>query len=116
MLSNPYLAEVLLPDERIDVHARIAGAEIAVTDRRVVIADEHRLMLDTPYGGLRRIQFDIERERPATLVIVPESARAAPQVLAIPPEEYDDVTRALAHIGRRLVRADDASPAPDPLA
>ena len=49
MPSIPYLAEVLLPDERIDIHARVAGAEIAVTDRRVVIADEHRLMLDTPY-------------------------------------------------------------------
>lgn len=103
MPSNPHLTEVLHPDERIEVHARVGDAEIAVTDRRVAIADENRLMMDTPYAGLRRIQFDIERQRPATLVLVPESPRVAPQVLAVPPSEYDAVTRALAHIGRRLV-------------
>ena len=52
--------------------------------------------------GLRRIQFDIERDRPATLVIVPHDPRNEPQVIPIPPELYDDVTGALAIVGREL--------------
>jgi hypothetical protein len=75
---------------------------VIVTDRSVAIADDERVALHVPYEALRRIQFDIERDRPATLVIVPESPADEPQVLAIPPEHYDDVTRAVAIIGRRL--------------
>ena len=59
-------------------------------------------MLDISYDRLRRIQFDIERSRPATLVIVPESPSDEPQLLAIPPEEYERAARALAVIGERL--------------
>jgi hypothetical protein len=92
-------------DERIQIRAAAIGAVLAVTDRRVAIVDERRLVLDTPFEGLRRIQFDIERDRPATLVVVPESPSQPPQVLAIPPREYDRVTQALAVIGRRIVRA-----------
>jgi hypothetical protein len=35
-------------------------------------------------------------------VIVPQSPRDEPQVLAVPPEDYDDIARALAVVGRRL--------------
>ena len=95
----------LEPDERIQIKAAAIGAQLAVTNRRVAIVDERRLILDTPFEGLRRIQFDIERDRPATLVVVPESPSQPPQVLAIPPEEYHGVTKALAIIGRRVVGA-----------
>jgi hypothetical protein len=73
-----------------------------VTDRRVAVAEEERIALDLPFAGLRRIQFDIERERPATLVIVPEHPSHEPQVIAVPPDRYREVTRALALIGERL--------------
>ncbi len=103
MERNPHLAQILRADETVEIEARAVDAELALTDRRVAIADDHRLILDTPFENLRRIQFDIERDRPATLVIVPESSEHVPQVLAIPPEEFDSVARALARVGQRLV-------------
>ena len=93
---------ILEPDEEIEVRARAMNAVVAITDRRLAVASSDRIALDIPYSGLRRIQFDIERTRPATLVVVPEHPSHAPQVLAIPVEEYEAVTRALAIIGRRI--------------
>jgi hypothetical protein len=101
--ADRIVQEILDKSERIELRAEAVDAIVAVTDRRVAIADDQRLMLETRFEGLRRIQFDIERERPATLVIVPESPQLTPQVLAIPPEQFEEVGRALAHIGRRLL-------------
>jgi hypothetical protein len=100
----------LEPDEAVHVVADAVGAKILVTDRRLAIAAEDRITLDITFGGLRRIQFDIERSRPATLVIVPEHPSHEPQVLAIPPERYDEVTTALAIVGRRLADLPPESP------
>ena len=98
----PHLAETLQPDEPVRIRARAREALIAVTDRRMLIATEQRLALDVPFPGLRRLQFDIERDRPATLVLVPEHPGDEPQVLAIPVDEYEAVAAALVNIGRRL--------------
>ena len=92
----------LEPGETVQAIARAAGASLLVTDRRIAVAEEERIALDVPFEGLRRIQFDIERERPATLVIVPEHPSHEPQVMAVPPDRYAEVTRALALIGERL--------------
>ncbi len=96
----------LEPGETIQVLARAASASVLVTDRRIAVAEDDRLALDVPFDGLRRIQFDIERQRPATLVIVPEHPANEPQVLAVPPEQFEEVTRALALIGARLYQLD----------
>jgi hypothetical protein len=100
--TTPHLTAALEPDEELHVQAMAQDAAIVVTDRRLIVAAGERLALAVPFEGLRRIQFDIERERPATMVIVPESPQFEPQVLAIPPDQYDLVARALALIGRRL--------------
>jgi hypothetical protein len=102
-----FVRQVLEPDEQVQIRAEAIGAFVAVTERRLAVATDRKLMLDTPFDGLRRIQFDIERDRPATLVVVPESPRHQPQVLAIPPEAYDAVTQALAIVGRRLARINE---------
>ena len=92
----------LADDEVIEARARARDGVLAVTGRRLAIAANDRVVLDIPFKRLRRIQFDIERSRPATLVVVPEHPSDQPQVLAIPPEEYDAVAQALALVGRRL--------------
>jgi hypothetical protein len=51
---------------------------------------------------LRRIKFDIERERPATMVNVPDDPRHEAQVATVPPEQYDAVESALAYVGRAI--------------
>ena len=96
---------LLVEGESVQVLAETEGAKLLVTDRRLAVTTDDRVVLDIGFEGLRRIQFDVERSRPATLVIVPESAANEPQVLAIPPERYDEVTKALAHVGRRLAES-----------
>jgi len=104
-VAHPVLSR-LEPGENVQALARAASASLVVTDRRLAVADEGRVALDVPFNGLRRIQFDIERQRPATLVIVPEHPANEPQVLAVPPERFEEVTRALALIGSRLYELD----------
>jgi hypothetical protein len=106
--KSPVL-RVVEPGERVHAMTQAEGAHLLVTDRRIVVGAGERVALDIAFPGLRRIQFDIERRRPATLVIVPEDPLHEPQVLAIPPQSYDDVTAALARIGHRLVDTEAAS-------
>jgi hypothetical protein len=103
MMNLGPVAKLLEPDEAIEMVANARTHRVVLTDRRVAVADEHRVAMHVPYPALRRIQFDIERDRPATLVIVPESPHDEPQVLAIPPEDYEDIARALVTIGLRIV-------------
>lgn len=96
------ILRILDPDEQIRARTRAVDAEVAVTDRRLVVAANERLALNVAINSIRRIQFDIERDRPATLVIVPEQPSDIPQVLAIPPAEYGTAAEALVLIGQRL--------------
>ena len=100
-IDHPAL-RVMAPDERVQARARAGDTEIVVTDRRLAVGSTDRLTLDIGLDGLRRIQFDIERDRPATLVVVPEQPSHEPQVLAVHPEDYPAVAQALVYIGQRL--------------
>ena len=93
------------PDEEIHVQAKAGDNIVVVTNRRLAIASNERLALDLPIDNLRRVQFDIERDRPATLVFVHERPTDEPQVLVVRPEEYEAVSRALVVIGQRLAAA-----------
>jgi hypothetical protein len=99
---DPILSEALQPGERITHRTRATAAVLALTERRVVVAAPSKVALAIPLEGVRRIQFDIERNRPATLVIVPERAIDEPQVLAIPPEQYQAAADALVALGLAL--------------
>ena len=92
----------LASDERLEVAARTEPHAMAVTDRRLLVASEYRTALDLPIEALRRIQLDVEVGRPATIVFVPHDPRHAPEVLAVPVEELEAVTRAVHIVGRRL--------------
>ena len=101
MDEHPAL-RILGPDEKVEVRAAAGDTLVVVTNRRMAVANAERLMLDVPIENLRRIQFDIERQRPATLVIVPEHPEDEPQVLAIEPRDYEAIARALVVVGRRF--------------
>ena len=96
------LFDLVADDEPIQLRARIGDAAMVVTDRRLVVVTRERQLLDVPLDGVRRIQFDIERTRPATLVIVPEHPNHEPQVLAVHADNYREVADALVLVGRRL--------------
>jgi hypothetical protein len=92
----------LLEDEEVIAHARALEADIAVTNRRLAIVEAERLAMAIDIEELRRIQFDIEKDRPASLVVVPESPSHPPAVLSVPVEQYEPIARALVIIGQRL--------------
>jgi hypothetical protein len=103
MVIDHPIHKALEADEEIHVEAPAGDHVIVVTNRRLAIGSRDRLALDVPIENLRRIQFDIERDRPATLVVVPVRPSDEPQVLAVRPEDYRGVADALVVIGQRLV-------------
>lgn len=100
--NRPFL-KILDPGEQVHIQAKATDAVMLVTDRRVAVAVQDRLAMAVPFESLRRIQFDVERDRHATLILVPEHVADVPQVLVIPPEEYAAVGEAIALVGRRFV-------------
>jgi hypothetical protein len=95
-------ADLLEPGEQLQVRAEATDAVMLVTDRRVAVALNNRVAMAVPYEGLRRLQFDVERDRLATLVLVPDRPSDTPQVLVIPPGQYRAVADAIATIGERI--------------
>ncbi len=97
----------LTEGERLEVAARTTPALFGLTDHgRMIVATGHRVSLDVPVAAIRRIQLDVERGRPSTLVIVPHHPSDEPQVLAVPHEELAEVVRAVHIIGLRLQEYD----------
>ena len=106
--ASSRLERLLEPGEQLRHHASADDVIVAVTDRRLVVATHDRVRLAVPIAGVRRIQFDIERSRPATMVIVPEDARFEAQVITVQPREYPGAATALVSIGQAL--ASDSRP------
>jgi hypothetical protein len=100
---DPLVERQLEPDETVCAAARAGDAFMAVTDRRLLVAAGERLAINLAIEDLRRVQFDIEKGRAATIVIVPESATIEPQVLLIPDEQLEAASEVLTVIASRLV-------------
>ncbi len=99
---DPGTDDVLEPGERVHVRAEATDAVMLVTDRRVAVAMNNRVAMAVPFEGLRRLQFDIDRDTLATLVLVPVRPTDAPQMLVIPPGQYRAVAEAIAMIAERI--------------
>ena len=63
---------------------------------------EDKTVLDIRFEEVRRIQFDIERGRDATLVIVPEHINNWPRVVSVPVRHLRETSAVLARIGERI--------------
>jgi hypothetical protein len=105
--SNPAddsfpLPHVLRAGEVVESHAVANGSAIAVTRERLVVAEGDKAVLDIPFGEVRRIQFDIERGRDATLVIVPEHINNWPRIVSVPVPRLREAALVLARIGERI--------------
>jgi hypothetical protein len=96
------LPHILRPGEVVESQAVANGAVIAVTRERVVVVEGEKTVLDIPFSELRRIQFDIERGRDATIVIVPEHINNWPRVVSIPVPRLTESALVLARIGERM--------------
>ena len=98
----PALFDALRPGEQVVEVVQVDGATLILTTDRVAVGADKRVQFDVRIAGLRRIQFDIEAHRPATLSIVPESAGIEPSILTVLPHAFDDVARMLAYVGSQL--------------
>jgi hypothetical protein len=96
------LPHILRPGEIVERQAYADGFLIAVTSQRVVVTDDQRPVMDIRFDELRRIQFDVERGRDATLVMVPEHIRNEPRVFSVPVANLAETALTLALIGRRM--------------
>lgn len=87
-----------------DVRAQASadGHVVIVTDDLLRVGSGDDVQLDVPIEDVRRIQFDIERDRPATLVIVPDAAWRESQVIMVEPDDYEGVAHALAILGAKM--------------
>src|SRR4051794_2191804 len=54
---------ILDPDEELHAAVQATDAVVAVTDRRVIVKTHLHVELAVPFHVLRRIQFDVERDR-----------------------------------------------------
>jgi hypothetical protein len=100
------LPHILQPGEVVERQAHADGFVIAVTSRRVIVTDSSRPVMDVPFDEVRRIQFDIERGRDATLVMVPEHIKNEPRVFSVPLANLAESALTLALIGQRINRSD----------
>ncbi|HET9754964.1 MAG TPA: hypothetical protein VFP66_00555 [Candidatus Limnocylindrales bacterium] len=105
MPERPQLREITPQDIRAQASAD--GHTLVVTDDLLRVGSADRVHLDVPMEDVRRIQFDIERDRPATLVIVPDSAWRDSQVIMVEPDEYEGVCQVLAVIGMKMAGRQD---------
>jgi len=102
-VSRPFpLPRVLRPGEVVETQAVVEGSVIAVTKERLIVVEDDRTVLDIPFDGLRRIQFDIERGRDATMVIVPEHVSNWPRIVSVPVRDLRETAAVLARIGERI--------------
>jgi hypothetical protein len=105
---------LLQPGERVELGLGSFGAELRVTDRRLLVTDADAVRLDIPYERLRRIEFDLEAGRAATLVVVPHHPDDEPQVLSVPSDQLHVAAELLAFVGERLPHRAPAGGAASP--
>lgn len=86
----------------IRAQASADGHIVTVTDDFLQVGSGDIVKLSVAIENVRRIQFDIERERPATLVIVPDAPSDEPQVIMVDPDDYEGVGHALAVLGMKM--------------
>ena len=96
------LPHVLRPREVVETQAVVEGSAIAVTRERLIVVEGDKTVLDIPFEELRRIEFDIERGRSATLVIVPEHISNWPRIVSVPVKHLRETAAVLARIGERI--------------
>ena len=93
---------LLQPGEHVEFALESFGAELRLTDGRLLVnyADDVRLAI--PYERLRRVEFDLEAGRPSTMVVVPHHPADEPQVLSVARDQLHVAAEVLAYIGKRL--------------
>jgi len=102
-VQQPFpLPHILKPGEVVEGQAEANGAVIVVTEERLVVVEGDKSVLDIPFSELRRVQFDIERGRDATLVIVPEHIANWPRIVSVPWPNLRETSLVLARIGERI--------------
>ncbi len=92
----------LSPNEVVRGVVEGIGGRLVLTDRRVVVTENGVVTLDVPIDSIRFVEFDLESDHPARVIIVPEHPSDPPRELDIEPQQYDKVASLLAQLGPRI--------------
>ena len=96
------VAHFLQPGEKIQGTVTATESVVVLTDQRLMVVSATRIALDVPFREVRRIQLDVEKNRPSTLVIVPEQPSHEAQVLTVPDTDLDRTCAVVTQIGVRM--------------
>ena len=78
------------------------GAHVTLADGHLLVQRAGRTILDLPVSRIRRVEFDIEREGPATFIIVPDSRGHDVQFLSVGPDALEAAALLVGRLGQRL--------------
>lgn len=82
-----------------------AEATVILSEDRIDVATGPRLQMSAAIDGLRLVEFGIEKGRPVTLILVPDSPDQTPQILTIPTDQYEAVAKILLSLAREIAEA-----------
>ena len=97
------------PDATPKARVEAVEASVILTDDEVAVADERRVAMSVPIERLRRVEFGIEKGRPVTLILVPDSPSQSPQVLTIPQDQYEAMSTFLVALAGKIAEPLKAS-------
>lgn len=82
-----------------------AEATVILSEDRIDVATGRGLRMSAAIDGLRLVEFGIEKGRPVTLILVPESPDQAPQILTIPTDQYEAVAKVLLALAHEIAES-----------
>lgn len=88
--------------ESILAHVVANEAVLVVTEHRLIVNNGRKTTLDVGLHEIRRIQLDIERDRAATFILVPDRAATMPEVLTVGRDSYHALAEVLIYIAEHL--------------
>jgi hypothetical protein len=106
---EPHDSDTLDPVPVIEIVVALPDATLTLSDGRLLVTRDPNVSMMVPIESIRRIQFDVEKRIPASIVIVPENALDEPQLLKVPAEFLGDVATIVAAVGARLAQLDEGS-------
>ena len=78
------------------------GAHVTLADGHLLIQRGGRTILNVPVSRIRRVEFDIERQGPATFIIVPDSRGHDVQFLSVEADALEAAALLVGRLGQRL--------------
>jgi hypothetical protein len=78
------------------------GAHVTLAECHLVVQRGGRTILNVPVNRIRRVEFDVERQGPATFIIVPDSRGHDVQFLSVESDALETAGLLVGRLGLQL--------------